>query len=41
MQAMDLWGHSLNLVNGKIFIIGGVGRNSYTNLIYRVDPKNY
>ena len=41
MQTMDLWGHSVNLVNNKIFIIGGVGRNSYTNLIYKINPKNY
>ena len=24
-----------------MFIIGGVGRNSYTNLIYKVNPENY
>lgn len=38
---MELWGHSFNLVNNKIFIIGGVGRKSYTNLIYEIDPESY
>ena len=41
MQTVDLWGHSMNIVNGYIYIIGGVGRNSYTNTIYKMNLKNY
>lgn len=26
---MDLWGHSMNLVENQLYIIGGVGRNSF------------
>ena len=30
----------MNIVNGHIYIIGGVGRNSYTNTIYKMDLKD-
>lgn len=31
----------MTIVNSKIYIIGGVGRNSYTNTIYKMNLKNY
>lgn len=26
---IDLWGHSMNLIDDQLYIIGGVGRNSF------------
>lgn len=37
----DLWGHSMNLLKGKLYVIGGLGRNSYTNRVYEVNPENW
>ena len=31
----------MTIVNGNIYIIGGVGRNSYTNTIYKMNLKTY
>ena len=36
-----MWGHSMNIANSHIYMIGGVGRNSYTNTIYKINLKNY
>ena len=36
-----LRGHSLNIVNDKIYIIGGISRNSYSNTIYTINLKNW
>ena len=30
----------MDVVGDKIFIIGGVGRYDYTNMIYEINPKN-
>ncbi len=36
-----VWGHSMNLIGNKIYVLGGVGRNSYTNKIYEIDPMTW
>lgn len=35
----DLWGHSMNLIQDQLFIIGGVGRNSFQNIMYQIDLR--
>ena len=37
----NLWGHSLNVINNKVYIIGGVGKESYTNFIYEIDLETW
>ena len=36
-----LSGHSLNIVNNQIYIIGGINRNNYSNTIYTIKLKNW
>ena len=37
MLISDLWGHSMNLVKDQLYIIGGVGRNSFQNILYQIE----
>lgn len=39
MLVTDLWGHSMNLVKDQLYIIGGVGRNSFQNILYQINLK--
>ena len=39
MLVSDLWGHSMNLVQDQLYIIGGVGRNSFQNILYQINLK--
>ena len=37
----QLWGHSINLIDNKLYIIGGIGRNSYTSIIYELNLDDW